>query len=256
VKNKFINLTVKTIQKKTQARNVLAYIEGSDPNLKDEYIVFSAHYDHVGVIKGNVYNGSNDNASGTVALVQVAKAMANQKPKRSVVFAWFSGEEKGIWGSKEFVKNPPIPISKISANINLDVCQGYDLSKLTTIGGRKLSSEIAKSMKSINEQYFSINFDYKYDKINSSIFFSSDHSTFMKRGIPSVWLSSEAEPNKVHVPGDSPDKATGKKLSLIAKFSYYLALDFANKEQMLPLDLNPEITKRGNHNLVFDWTKE
>ena len=256
LKNKFVNLKVKTIQKKTNARNVLAYIEGSDPNLRDEFVIFSAHYDHVGVIKGEVYNGSNDNGSGTVALLGVAKAMAKQKPKRSVIFAWFSGEEKGIWGSKEFIKNPPIPIEKISANINLDVCQGYDISKLTTIGGRKLSSEIAKSMMSINEKYFSINFDYKYDNTSSSIFFSSDHSTFMKRGIPSVWLSSEAEPNRVHVPEDSPDKATGTKLTLITKFSYYLALDFANKEQMLPLDLNPKITKRGNHNLRFNWTKE
>lgn len=257
IKDKTLKLKVETQKKMVYTRNVVACLEGSDPELKDEYVVLGAHYDHLGVRKGEIYNGSNDNASGSVAILVLAKAMANQHPRRSVIFVWFTGEEKGLWGSREFVDNSPVPLEKISAFINLDVCTGKDFTKLTTIGGRKLSSELAVIMKSVNDNHMNIKFDYKFDFPSSMLFFSSDHFTFMKHGIPSVWLSTAAEPTThIHQPTDTPDRSNGKKVCLISHFSYYLALQIADKDEMLKLDLNPEITARGKHNLSYDWEKE
>ena len=239
----------------TQTSNVVALLEGSDPTLKDEYVVFGAHYDHLGVRNGEVYNGASDNASGSAALLVIAKAMATQQPRRSVIFAWFSGEEKGLWGSQEFVTNPPVPLENISACINLDVMIGTDLSKVTTIGGRKLSSELDPIVQSVNNEFLDVSLDRKWDEPSSGLFFSSDHFNFMRNGIPSVWLSSEAEPsNDIHRPTDTPDKSNGTKIALISRMAFYAAMEIANRDDMLVLDLNPEITTRGSHNLDYDWS--
>ncbi|MCH8150443.1 MAG: M28 family peptidase, partial [Planctomycetes bacterium] len=103
-------------------RNVVVLLEGTDPVLKEEYVIFGAHYDHTGVrANGEINNGADDDGSGTVALLEIAQAMSIERPKRSVVIVWHTGEEKGLRGARYFTENPPIPLENISVQINMDM---------------------------------------------------------------------------------------------------------------------------------------
>lgn len=121
------NYTFTSRQNQVNERNVIGLLEGSDPASKDEYIVLSAHFDHVGIKRGSkpdsIYNGADDNAAGTAALIGIAKAFkeSGYKPGRSIIFAAFSGEENGMRGSRNFVANPPVPLNKIYANLNFEM---------------------------------------------------------------------------------------------------------------------------------------
>lgn len=121
------NYTFTSRQSQVNERNVIGFLEGSDPAFKDEFIVLSAHFDHVGIKRGSkpdsIYNGADDNAAGTAAIIGIAKALkaSGIKPGRSIIFTAFSGEENGMRGSRNFVANPPIPLNKIYANLNFEM---------------------------------------------------------------------------------------------------------------------------------------
>lgn len=255
---KGITLDIKIKVKKgvETTRNILALVEGTDPELKNEYVVVGAHYDHIGTTEGGVYNGANDNGSGTVGLIELAEALANNRPARSVIIVWFTGEEKGLWGSEYFVSNPPVPLEKISAYINLDVISGDELNKITVTGSEVLSSELDNLINEINEDQLKGSLDYMKDNPERSNFFftRSDHFSFIMRGIPSVWFGAHSDHlDHIHQVSDVTETIYFDKMERITKFSYLLALEVANYKRMLALDRTPEITKRGSHNLQYNW---
>jgi Zn-dependent M28 family amino/carboxypeptidase len=155
----------------------VAVLEGSDPVLKQEYVVIGAHYDAVGTEAGIGYAGADDNASGTVAVMAIAKAFAaSERPKRSVVFMWYSGEEQGLWGSRFFVNNPTVPLDKIVTYVNLDMVgrsktvddkdgvTGPD--EVYVLGPKLTSTDLTELVERVNRSYLNLHLNYLHDDLN------------------------------------------------------------------------------------------
>jgi hypothetical protein len=245
-----VELTVETDPHQDRARNVLAVAEGSDPKLKSEYVVISAHYDHLGIRNGRSMNGADDNGSGTVALLEIAQALAIERPKRSVILAWFSGEELGLWGSHHFVNNSPVPIGSISANINLDMIGRNDPNTVYVIASNSLSTELYNVLKTVSGQPFGLKLDYTYDdKYQSEHFYSrSDHYPFIRMGVPAVTFFTGKTP-EYHQAEDTIDKVDFAKMEKIARLAYAAALEIGNRPELLKLDVDPKVTARGKQNI-------
>ena len=252
--NKTIHINIQVDKGEENSRNVLAYIEGSNSKLKDEFVILGAHYDHIGITEGGIFNGANDNGSGTVGLLEIAQAMATQKTERSVLFVWFTGEEKGLWGSKYFVANSPIPLEKISAVINLDVISGTDMEKVTVTSGEVLSSTLESLIFEASKNELKLDYMKETPSKYQFFFTRSDHFPFLMNGIPAVWFGAHSDDdNHVHHVNDTAENISFEKMEKVTKLSYLLGLEIANYTTMMPLDVNPSITKRGAHNINFDW---
>jgi hypothetical protein len=239
-----ITLTIAEKEELDYSQNVIAMVEGTDPILKNEYIVYSAHYDHLPIQRGRVYNGADDNGSGTVNLIEIAEAMALDPPKRSIIFAWVTGEEKDLWGSRYFLTNPLIPLEKISANINHDMNGRNHEDSVWIIGARLMSSDMEKSVIDVNEKYMK-----KSLRLSDYAFSYSDNYIFSSYGIPTVSFFS-GEHDQTHHPDDAIDLINFEKMESYAKYAYYLGHEIGNKNEMLKLDIDPAISGRGNTYLV------
>ena len=215
-------------QEKVYTQNVVALWEGSDPQLKSEMVAIGAHYDHVGVnpnAQGDdkIWNGADDDGSGTVSVLAIAEALANSKvrPKRSILLVWHAGEEKGLWGSEYFNKFPTVDIKKVVTQLNIDMIgrsrksndtnpKNANLSgenEVFVIGSQMMSSKLGDITKSVNDSYLKLNYDLKYDdpKDTNRFFFRSDHFNYAVNGIPIVfWFDGVHE--DYHQPGDEPEK--------------------------------------------------
>jgi len=218
-----------------ETENVVGLLEGVDKKLKDEYIIVSAHYDHEGVINNNIYNGADDNASGTTGVLNVARILSKLKPKRSILFIAFTGEEKGLFGSTFYESNPLIDFNKTKAAINIDMIgrkdEKYENSDTSfyiyaigpKIMGGNLHS-ILESAKKINNMYI----DYQFDTLEDmNMFYSrSDHYAFAKQGIPSTFFFN-GEHKDYHKPTDKVDKIIFtllyKRIEMISYFTFLLA---------------------------------
>ncbi len=230
-KNHSLEARIIVDELESSTRNILAVIEGSNPVLKDEFIVVGAHYDHIGSGEGNIYNGANDNGSGTVALIELAEALSANPPARSVILAWFTGEEQGLWGSEYMSAYPPVPIEHIKAYINLDVISGFDLEKITVIGNMEEFPSLNKSILSIAENDFGITADYMDDNPRMQHFFytHSDQYPFIQKGIPSVWLGAESDDQEhIHQSSDVVENICFEKVLLVTQFTYLLTMALAN----------------------------
>jgi Zn-dependent M28 family amino/carboxypeptidase len=241
---------------KDYTSNVVAYVEGSDPVLKNEYVLFGSHHDHVGAREGRIYNGADDNGSGTVAMLELAQAVMLEKPRRSVIFVWHTAEEKGLWGSNYFVANSPVPVEKMSAELNMDMLCRNDPDSIYLIGSNKLSTDLDAAIHSMNDKHIHLNLDYKYEATDhpDMFFFRSDQYTYIRYGIPSVWFFCGTTED-YHQETDTIEKVDFKKMERVTKLVYLTALEIANKEHMLPLDIHPEVKTRGKHNLKVNWKK-
>ena len=231
VKNHSLEARIIVDELESSTRNVLAVIEGSNPGLKDEFIVVGAHYDHIGSGEGNIYNGANDNGSGTVALIELAEALSANPPARSVILAWFTGEEQGLWGSEFMAAYPPVPIEKIKGCINLDVISGFNLEKITVIGNMQEFPSLNESILSIADKDFGITADYMDDNPRMKEFFytHSDQYPFIQKGIPSVWLGAESDDQgHIHKSSDIVDNICYEKVLLVTQFTYLLTMAMAN----------------------------
>ena len=249
-----VEIRIEVVKGMDTSRNVIAVIEGNDAKLKDEYVVLGAHYDHIGITEGGIFNGANDNGSGTVGLLEIAEAIVKEKPSRTIIFVWFTGEEKGLWGSRYFVANPPVPLEKISAAINLDVISGTDISKVTASGGEVLSSTLTELISEASQGQMKV--DYMKDTPSMYRFFftRSDHFPFLMNGIPAVWFGAHSdEDNHVHHVNDTSENMSFEKMEKVTKLTFQLALKIANHPTMMRLDINSAITSRGKHNTSFDW---
>jgi len=233
------------------SRNVVAMVEGSDPVLKDEYIVICGHHDGRGIDDGGIIPGADDNISACVALMEIGKALLAERPKRSVILAWFTGEEQMMNGSQYFVNNCPVPVEKITACLNMDMISRNNPDSLYLIGSDLLSSDLDRAIRKVNRKDdIRFTFDYLYSNLThpQQVYFRSDHYPFVRFGIPSVWFFSGFTYD-YHTVWDAPERVDYGKLYKTTKLVYLTALEIGNAKEMLKLDVNPAVTSRGGHNL-------
>ncbi|HEY0431369.1 MAG TPA: M20/M25/M40 family metallo-hydrolase, partial [Pyrinomonadaceae bacterium] len=248
--SKKLSLRVKVKSEPSMTQNVVAVYEGSDPVLKHEYVALGAHYDHIGIgipVNGDaIYNGADDDGSGTTALLSMAEALAktNAKPKRSILFVWHAGEEKGLWGSRYFTDFPTVPLDKIVAQINIDMIgrsknegdtnsRNQDLSGphgIYVIGSRMMSTELGDITETVNKQYLNLTYDYRYDNPAdpNRFFFRSDHYNYARKDIPIVFFF-DGEHADYHKPGDSVDKIDFAKMEKVVRTIYLTLWEIANR---------------------------
>jgi hypothetical protein len=232
------------------SENIWAFIEGSEkPN---EIVVISAHYDHIGVINGEVYNGADDDGSGTVALLEIAQAFETSKkegngPKRSILFLHVTGEEHGLLGSSYYSQNPLFPLANTVADINIDMIGRHDefhndsSNYVYLIGSDYLSTDLYNICEAANKNYSKLFLDYKYNDRNdpNRFYYRSDHYNFAKNGIPSVFLFSGVHAD-YHKATDEVDKIEFDALAKRTQFAFTIAWELANREN------RPVVDKSGN----------
>ncbi|MCD9577061.1 M28 family peptidase [Flavobacterium soyae] len=239
-------LNAKRNQNLPDSENIWAYIEGSEkPN---EVLVISAHYDHVGIKDGEVYNGADDDGSGTVAVIEMAKAFAKAKkqghgPKRSILFLHVTGEEHGLHGSRFYSENPLFPIANTISDINIDMIGRRDVEHANTnnyvyvIGADRLSSDLHNAVVAQNEKYIKMDLDFKFnDPADPNHFYErSDHYNFAKHGIPAIFFFNGVHED-YHGKGDEPQKIEYDALTKRTKLAFVLAWDLANRENRPVVD--------------------
>lgn len=233
-----------------KAENVLGFLEGSD--LKDEIIVISAHYDHVGVHgegADKIHNGADDDGSGTTGVLEIAEAFVKAKaegngPRRSILFLTVVGEEKGLLGSEWYSDNPVFPLNKTVANLNIDMIGRVDDAHIDNpdyiyvIGSDKLSTDLHKISEYVNATYTRLNFDYKYNDPNDPerIYYRSDHYNFAKHGIPIVFYFNGVHED-YHKASDEIGKINFEALTKRARLVFYTGWDLVNRDKAPVVDV-------------------
>lgn len=241
-----------------KSSNVIALLPGSD--LKDEYLVITAHYDHLGK-RGDsiIYYGADDDGSGTVSVIELAQAFAKAKaegkgPRRSIVFMTVSGEEKGLWGSEYYSSHPAFPLEKTTANLNIDMIGRSDSSRkigdslnyVYVVGDDKLSSELRIISEGVNKKYLKMELDYKFNDPNdrNRIYFRSDHYNFAKAGVPIIFYYDGMLGADYHRATDTPDKINYNLMAKRAQLVFYTAWEMANRNEMVKRDLQLQVPPR------------
>jgi hypothetical protein len=232
-----------------EGENVLGFVEGGD--LKNEIIVVSAHYDHLGKRGDDVYNGADDNGSGTSTVLDIAQAFAAAKkdglgPRRSVLFLLVSGEEKGLLGSQYYVNNPVFPLENTVVNINVDMVgrtdekHKDDPNYIYVIGADRLSTELHKINEAANEKYTKLALDYTYNAESdpNRFYYRSDHYNFAERGIPAVFYFSGVHED-YHRTTDDVDKIMFDKMTTIARLIFHTSWELANRDKRIEVDVKP-----------------
>ena len=228
--------------------NVLAYIEGTDPVRKDELVIVTAHYDHLGTRGSNIFHGADDNASGTSAVLEIAQAFSEAKqkgsgPKRSVLCMLVTGEEKGLLGSQYYSEHPVFPLANTVADVNIDMIGRKDehhSDSLYTyvIGADRLSTELHDINEAVNARYTHLFLDYTFNADNdpNQFYYRSDHYNFAKNGIPSVFYFSGVHED-YHRPTDTPDKIMYEKAEIIARLAFHTAWELANRDERIKVNV-------------------
>jgi hypothetical protein len=220
--------------------NVAAIVHGSDPVLSRTYVAFGAHYDHIGIVApvagDSIANGADDDGSGSVALLAIARSLqqAPTKPKRSVLFVWHVGEEKGLLGSTYFVDHPTVPIDSIVAQLNADMIGRNDASLLYIVGPRAApngqSRKLGALVDSVNAAEplpFAINRDWDSVTHPEHIYERSDHFNYARKGIPIVFFTTGMH-DDYHKPGDEPQKIDYEKMARVARLMRDVGVAAAN----------------------------
>jgi Zn-dependent M28 family amino/carboxypeptidase len=226
------------------APNVAAVLRGSDPTLRDTYVVFSAHMDHVGTgapdaTGDSIYNGADDDASGTAAVIEIAEAFArlDPAPGRSVIFLTVSGEEGGLWGSQAFVEKGGIPTGSMAANVNIDMIGRNASDSVVAIGIRY--SDMGERIGGIASAHPDLGLTVVDDPWpDERFFFRSDHYNFASAGVPAIFLFAGTHAD-YHMPSDEADLIDADKIARIARLAFRLGLDIANDP------VEPQWTREG-----------
>jgi Zn-dependent M28 family amino/carboxypeptidase len=217
-----------------QAWNVMGILPGNDPALRDQHVVIGAHYDHVGVGLAGIYHGADDNASGTVGVLEVAKAFGyNRNNARPVVFAFHTAEEKGLLGSKFLVKNYP-GRENIMVHINLDMIGRGAVDSIYSVGSDRISPELKQIVEEVNRNTININFNYRFDDPNDPerIYYRSDHYSYAREGIPTVFFYDNMQED-YHKTTDTADKINLVKVANMVELVYQTSVRLANLPQNL-----------------------
>lgn len=227
------------------SENILAFIEGTEK--PEEIVVISAHYDHVGMKDGVIYNGADDDGSGTVAVMEIAEAfqLAAQKgkaPKRSVLFLHVTGEEHGLLGSRYYSDNPVFDLKNTVVNVNIDMIGRSDKDNegknyVYVIGSEMLSSDLKKINIAANQATHNLELNYKYDDPNdpNRLYYRSDHYNFAKKGIPVIFFFDGIHED-YHKPTDDPEKIDYPLLQKRAQLVFATAWELANRKDRIVVD--------------------
>ncbi|MEO1513810.1 MAG: M28 family peptidase [Bacteroidota bacterium] len=229
--------------------NVMGYIEGTDPKLKEELVVVTAHYDHLGKRGDNIFNGADDNGSGTSTVLEVAQAMAEAKkagvgPRRSVLVMLVTGEEKGLLGSKYYTERPVFPLENTIANVNVDMVgrvdkrHADDPNYIYVIGSDRLSTELHEINETANEKYTQLTLDYKYNERDdpNRYYYRSDHYNFAEKGIPAIFYFNGTHKD-YHRPSDTVEKINFEKMEKIGRLVFHTAWELANRDKRIEVDV-------------------
>jgi hypothetical protein len=230
--------------------NVIAFIEGSSK--KEEVLVITAHYDHIGIDGEEVFNGADDDGTGTVSLLGIAEAFMQaveegNGPKRSVLIMPVSGEEKGLLGSKYYTNHPIFPLENTVANLNIDMIGRYDENHesdsnyIYLIGSDKLSTELHELSEKVNSTYTKIGLDYTFNdkKDPNRFYYRSDHYNFAKNNIPVIFYFSGVHED-YHKATDTVEKIDYEKTEKVARLVFMTAWEIANREERLSVDVEQE----------------
>jgi Zn-dependent M28 family amino/carboxypeptidase len=228
------------------SQNVIAYIKGSEK--PDEVIVITAHYDHVGEKHGKIYNGADDDGSGTVSILEIAQAFKEAEkngngPKRSIVFLHVTGEEIGLYGSKYYTENPIFPLENTVCNLNIDMIGRIDPTKkrnpdyIYLIGSDKLSQDLHDVSEEVNSTYTKLELDYTFndDDDPNRFYYRSDHYNFAKNGIPVIFYFNGTHAD-YHKPTDTPDKIEYELMAKRAQLIFQTAWEIANRDERIKLN--------------------
>ncbi len=246
VKNQF-SLTIKRERRQIVTENVLGFIEGSD--LKNEIIVITAHYDHIGMEGDIVFNGADDDGSGTVAVIELAEAFMKAKkegngPRRSILFMTVSGEERGLLGSEWYSENPVFPLKQTICNLNIDMIGRVDpdhekdsAAYVYVIGSDKLSSQLRAVSEASNTTYCGINLDYRYDAPNDPnlFYYRSDHYNFARKNIPVIFYFNGTHAD-YHKETDEVSKINFPLMERRARLVFFTAWEIANRDARIVVD--------------------
>ncbi|HBD42395.1 MAG TPA: hypothetical protein DC011_01660, partial [Bacteroidetes bacterium] len=237
------------------SNNVMAFLEGSDPELKDEVVVITSHYDHIGIslpdsTGDRINNGADDDGSGTVAVLSAASAFAKAaeegvRPRRSILFMHVSGEEKGLLGSRYYSDHPVLPVENHVANINADMIGRSDQAHLSQgvtdyfylIGGPIISSGLDSLVTVANEKTANLLIDYAYNDLDdpNQFYRRSDHWNFGRLGIPFSFFFTGVHED-YHQPSDEADKINYPKLTAITQVLFGSANELANIDERPVVD--------------------
>lgn len=228
-----------------RGENVLGFIEGTD--LKDEILIITAHYDHLGMHNGEIFNGADDDASGTSAALEIAQAFMEAKkvgkgPRRSVLIMPVSGEEKGLLGSKYYTDNPIYPLKNTIANLNIDMIGRIDEfhengDYVYLIGSNKLSTELHQISEKVNKDHFNIELNYTFNSEDdpNRYYYRSDHYNFAKNNIPVIFYFNGIHED-YHQPTDTAEKINYEKVEKISRLIFLTAWELANRDDRPKLD--------------------
>ena len=224
----------------TRAPNVVGILEGSDPQLRSEYVIVSGHMDHVGVDGGgqgctaigadSICNGADDDGSGTIGVVELARAFAGltPRPRRSLLFVTVSGEERGLWGSSWYVAHPAQPLAQHVADLQLDMISRNWRDSIATLG--KEMSSLGEVANRVTQEHPEVGMRLVDDPEHNRYFMQSDHYSFATHGVPVLFFFSGIHP-ELHRPTDDLSRTDADKAARVLKMVFYVALDVANAAQ-------------------------
>jgi hypothetical protein len=257
-----LTLSTDVHRKITTETNVLAALEGSDPILKDEWVIVSCHVDHMGVASDGIMNGADDNGSGVVGLLEISEAYAlaaqeGQRPRRSIMFVTFNAEEQGLLGSWAFVERPPVPLDHIVAVLNMDMIgrneevppdggprfnglsaqTAESNSSAVNLLGYSRSAGLTHLIEKANER-IGLTLKQVLDNNKSQLLRRSDQWPFLQRGIPSVFVHTGLHPD-YHTPRDTPERINYPKMERIVRLVHQASWDLAQQSERPRIDSRP-----------------
>ncbi|MEO1054622.1 MAG: M28 family peptidase [Bacteroidota bacterium] len=246
--------TVKTVK----SENVLGYLEGSDK--KDELVVITSHYDHIGKSGDQINNGADDDGSGTSSVMDIAEAFvlakqAGKGPRRSILFMTVTGEEKGLLGSAFYAENPIFPLENTVVNLNIDMIGRIDPGHkenpnyVYLVGSDRLSSELHEISEKVNETFTQFDLDYTYNDENhpDRIYYRSDHWNFAKNNVPVIFYFNGVHED-YHRPTDTVDKIEFEILAKRAQLVFHTAWVLANRDERIVVDKTQGTELNGGKN--------
>jgi Zn-dependent M28 family amino/carboxypeptidase len=239
-----LSLTLRSSYQLIKSRNVVAVLDGSDSLLKHEYVGFGAHYDHIGVQDTLIFNGADDDGSGTVGVLNIAQAFAASRPKRSIFINFHTGEEKGLLGSAFFADNPLLPLENLVAMVNIDMIgSDYQNERVHIVGADRISRELHDINEFVNQARSGMVLDYTFndDKHPEQIYYRSDHYNYAKKGVPVIFYTNE-NPKHYHKHTDEVSTINFDKLERIARLAYQTGFYVANKPDRLKI--NPPVESK------------
>lgn len=229
-------------------RNVVGLLPGTENPLSKECIVLTAHYDHIGIVDGQINNGADDDGSGTVTLLELAEACATAArdghgPRRSMLFMAVVGEEKGLLGSEWYSEHPVWPLDFTVANLNIDMIGRTDAAHpdneryVYLIGSDRLSTELHAVSETVNARFTRLQLDYTFNAENdpNRFYYRSDHYNFARKGVPVIFYFSGVHED-YHKPGDDAEKIRYSKMAEIGKLVFHTAWQLANQDRRIKVD--------------------